>query len=272
MTRFTPAKKAFLVAISLYALALFFGYMWYSSSADSKKELVKLTTVPVTLSMFQNEVMVVEPAPNIIEATPPEPVEPVTPPIEEIIKQEAPIPEVSIKEPTVPPKPNKIPVKISPPPKKAIVKQQEPPKLPPTPHAETTPEVSTKILPPPIQETASEPLKEPAPLIVDPNVSAQAEQSYLSELNAIIAQHAHNSYPRRAKRRNWQGEVLIQFTLLPNGQITRLSIIESSNRQLLDNAALQIFQLKMNQQFKPFPKEIVRAQWRIEVPVSYHLN
>jgi protein TonB len=267
MTTFSPAKKAFLMASILYALLLLLGYVWYTSTSPAlKKESVKLTALPVTLSMFQPPTPIVVPVsiPKVVEeAQQPKPITPVD------RQTEMPI----------------TPVKISPPPKKTEVKQKELPKktlekpkevfkevlkeTPPKPSVK--PSIAPKKIPPPTQaiESTKELTSKP---IIHPNQSASAEQSYLSELNTIIAQHAYNSYPRRAKRRNWQGEVLIQFTLLPNGRITHLSITESSGRQLLDNAALQIFQVKMNQQFKPFPKEIVRTQWRIEVPVSYHLN
>jgi len=271
MSALTPAKKAFLLAITLYTLLLFLGYLWYTANTTIKTERETLTTVPVTLAMFQPQISTVEPAPKKVEATPPEPIKP-APPVEKIVSVETPIPA-----------PKKTPIKVSTPPKKVDVIPDEPVKEPlkkPTEvikkvvsNPRTKPETETKeILPPPVQavEHTQESVVESPP--THPNLTAKAEQHYLSELNAIIAQHAYNSYPRRAKRRNWQGEVLIQFTLLPNGRITRLNIIESSGRQLLDNAALEIFQRKMNQQFKPFPQEIARTQWRIEVPVSYYLK
>ncbi len=275
MNVLTPAKKAFLMAIVIYALLLLLGYIWYNASAETKTERVTLTTVPVTLAMFQSPEVILEPTPAIIEETPqPEPIKPVEQLIEQPIEQVIePIPKKVAPVPK-PIEPKIMPEKTAPPPKKEEVTQKplEVPKETPKETPSIEPKTETKkILPPPIQ--ATEPTKEittePA---IHPNLSDKAEQSYLSELNAIIAQHAYNSYPRRAKRRNWQGEVLIQFILQPNGRITRLSIVESSGRQLLDNAALEIFQLKMNHQFKPFPKEIVRTQWRIEVPVSYNLN
>ncbi len=258
MTRFTPAKKSFLIAFVLYALLLLTGYIWYTSTL-TKKALPELTEVPITLSMFQ----VAPPTPKRVEVVQPAPIKAVEPPpLKPIEKRPAPIEKPSkppIKKPVEPA--TKTPIKISPPPKPTI---------------EPVIEVQPKAPPPiPAIKSAEKPVAEPLEMPSSPirtNQAAKAEERYLSELNAIIAQHAYNSYPKRAKRRNWQGDVFIQFTLEPNGRISQLSIVESSGRKLLDNAALQIFQVKMNQQFKPFPKEITRTKWRIKVPVSYNLR
>lgn len=264
MALFTPAKKAFLIASILYACLLLIGYAWYSFSTQAQEKQLTLTTVPVTLSMFKHTVSA-KPIPKETQVIQPEPTDSVLPVKETIEKTITKQTDLALK-----PEPKKEPIKKSPPPKKINAKPQITPvkpviKIPPTPPP--LPKEKT----PPSPEITTKPLKKEITPI-HPNLSAHAEQSYLSELNTIIAQHAYNSYPRRAKRRNWQGEVLIKFTLLPNGRITRLSLVESSGRQLLDNAALHIFQIKMNQQFKPFPKEIKRTQWQIKVPVSYHLN
>ena len=84
--------------------------------------------------------------------------------------------------------------------------------------------------------------------------------------------HAQTTYPRRAKRRQWEGVVVIEFKLLSNGKITQLSLVNSSGKSILDTAALSIFQKRMKGQFKPFPKEIQRKYWQIKVPVNYQLN
>ncbi|VAW48415.1 hypothetical protein MNBD_GAMMA03-968 [hydrothermal vent metagenome] len=272
MSRFTPAKKSFFIAFVLYAFLLLIGYALYSHT-PAKKELPDLTEVPITLSMFQTA------APKVVKIEQPEPIKAVEPPPPSPIEKRPPPVKTPIKPPINKPiepittPPVNIEPKITP--TRTPIKNSSPP---PKASAEPVIEEQPKILPPPTPVTQStvkpttEPLKEPYVPSVSADQTAEAEEHYLSELNAIVAQHANNSYPKRAKRRNWQGEVFIQFTLQPNGRITQLSIVESSGRQLLDNAALQIFQVKMNQQFKPFPKEITRTKWRIKVPVSYNLR
>lgn len=48
----------------------------------------------------------------------------------------------------------------------------------------------------------------------------------------------HFYYPAIAQRRNWQGEVLIEFTVTSNGDITKIHINTSSGYKVLDNAAI----------------------------------
>lgn len=48
----------------------------------------------------------------------------------------------------------------------------------------------------------------------------------------------HFYYPAVAQRRNWQGKVLIAFTVTSNGDITRIHINTSSGYKILDNAAI----------------------------------
>lgn len=48
----------------------------------------------------------------------------------------------------------------------------------------------------------------------------------------------HFYYPAVAQRRNWQGEVLIEFTVKSNGKITQININKSSGYEILDNAAI----------------------------------
>lgn len=120
---------------------------------------------------------------------------------------------------------------------------------------------------------APSPAKMPSP---KPKYSSQAiasaEQTYLHELASILAQGAKDSYPTRAKRRHWQGTVKLEFTLLPNGQIIHAKIKQATTRELLNEAALSIIHEYLQDYFKPFPKEIERDHWTIEVPIEYQLR
>ncbi|MDY0137655.1 MAG: energy transducer TonB, partial [Thiomicrospira sp.] len=100
----------------------------------------------------------------------------------------------------------------------------------------------------------------------------QAEKRYRGELFATLMRHAQDTYPRMAQRRNWQGRVTIEFTLLANGDIVRVHLIDSSGRTLLDEAAMSIFSEKMKHHFKPFPEQINRREWTLSVPIEYKLR
>ncbi|MDH5766055.1 MAG: TonB family protein [Gammaproteobacteria bacterium] len=48
----------------------------------------------------------------------------------------------------------------------------------------------------------------------------------------------HFYYPRSAQRKNWQGQVLLGFSITPAGQINNIQINKSSGYDILDNAAI----------------------------------
>ena len=275
----SPSQKAFIITLALYSTLILAGYWLYTSEVLPVKEhKVKLTTVPVTLAMFQAPAVVTPtpPAPTKVNIKAPKKVEPkIKPKVKPDTTPKAePRPVQTHTPKTIKPqiiKPTE-PKKILPP--KEKLKEQ--PIKPEQTQPSTPSEPVKKSLPPPPKVQApttiqtKQPPSPPAQLSL-PNTE-QAEQTYLNELNTQIAQYAKNTYPKRAKRRRWEGEVLIQFTLYPNGAIKNIRIIQSSGRTLLDEAAIQIFKTKMNSQFKPFPSEIVRNKWILKVPVDYGLE
>ncbi|MBN2647483.1 MAG: energy transducer TonB [Thiotrichales bacterium] len=115
------------------------------------------------------------------------------------------------------------------------------------------------------------PVPVPTPTFSNDQI-ASAEKAYLSALRQEIMTFAQDTYPNRAKRRNWEGEVIILFTLHADGRISGLEMAESSGRPILDEAALSIITEKMRSRFKAFPAELQRDTWQIRVPVSYQLR
>ncbi|WP_158660967.1 energy transducer TonB [Thiomicrorhabdus sp. Milos-T2] len=263
------------------------------------KENIKI--VPVNLAMFEepNIKPITEPTINTKPIELIKPIKPVeikkTEPIKEQIKklkkEIKKEPKKEIK-PIIKPKPIQKPVhKLIPKPKpkpknKAI-------KTPPKPVKKNKPTTKPKNLVQKTQkkiennlDTKTEAIKQVEPIkpaklakpvpATKPTYNnqqiADAEKKYLLELRKQIINYARDTYPRRAKRRNWEGDVTIQFVLTSNGSITNLKIIKSSGKNILDQAALEVFQDKMQSQFKAFPKEINRKTWLIKVPVGYHFR
>lgn len=270
-------RLSFIIAVLIYGSLLLGGYWLFSVEVKKPIEPLEETrALPVNLTMFQSTP---EPTP---EPTPPETVsQPITEPMVE--PETVPEPEPT-PEPKVLPKPKPVPTpKPEPLPEPPPKPTPEPPKPKPVvekPKVTTPPTPPKKVTPSPaptVETTPAKNSKQPPSEVkpVPPQHSAQqvanAEQNYLSELRSEILIHAQNTYPRQAKRRQWQGVVTLSFTLLPNGRITGLSIQESSGRQLLDDAATSIVQQRMNNQFQAFPPEIDRKEWKISIPVSYHL-
>ena len=91
-------------------------------------------------------------------------------------------------------------------------------------------------------ETATPNPTKDKPVISAPNVV---------KVNRIIAdEFTHNFYyPATARRRNWQGDVVLQFTLMPDGSIVHIRINKSSGYRVLDEAAMDVMsKIKAEQQ------------------------
>lgn len=276
----SSSLPAFFLAVLIYSLFILIVFsLWTSNHVKTAPE-IKLNKVPVSLAMFsappsekpieKEPETVVDPKPAVEQETIAEP-EPVLKPKTETIPKPVVEPvKKSLPKPIEKPKPTKKEIKKEI--KKEVVKL---PTHKPTPvldepkQRENTPENIKKSAP--TQKDAAKKQNPPATQFNLQQI-ANAEQEYLNALRQQIMVYAQDTYPRRAKRRRWEGDVIIGFTLTKSGQITQLSIVESSGRSLLDQAALEIFQAKMAYQFKPFPQEIDRNNWSIKVPVSYNLN
>ena len=298
----SPSSKAFIISALIYAILMLGGYWLFTLPTNTPKKIEDHpSVVPVTLAMFQASIPQAQPV--LPPATKPEAVKQTESPLKEMEIEKPKIEKSEIEKPKPvqpkSPEPKKVqvkpieikkaepintPIQKTPPPKISPPKAPEPKITEPKVIESKVTEPKTAEAPlkkatqekPIIEKTATTPSSTPKPAATPPKYSSEqtavAEQAYLAELRNQIAQYAHNTYPTRAKRRHWEGVVLIQFTLLKNGHITHLKIIESSGRQVLDNAATTIFQAKMKNQFKPFPEEIQRSDWQIKVPVGYHLK
>jgi protein TonB len=68
-------------------------------------------------------------------------------------------------------------------------------------------------------------------------------------------------YPDLAKYYGLQGRVVVEFTILSNGQIELLSLVRSSGSKLLDEEAVRAIRAAVP--FKPFPRSIQENRLRI---------
>ncbi len=279
----STASASFIIAALLYGVLLLAGYWLFSLETKESNPLSeKIRALPITLNMFQpaTPTPIIQAIPNPPEVEAKVIEEPAVKPVVEPIIEPKPVPKPEpiiakpiIKKPAVPVKPivakPKVvkPKAVKPKPPKTVEKPVE------KPVAKARPTLPAKPNPPATQSKA-----EAQPIVpqVNPQISTQqqanAEQAYLYALRSEILLHAQDTYPRRAKRRQWEGVVTLSFTLLPSGKILGLAIQKSSGRQLLDDAATSIFQRKMHNEFQPFPAEITRKEWKITIPVSYTLR
>ncbi len=82
----------------------------------------------------------------------------------------------------------------------------------------------------------------------------------------VSAIYKYIEYPYIAREMGWEGTVKVAFTLLPDGSVENLRIVESSGYEVLDNTALETV-LKAS---KEFPK--VGERIDVIVPIEYTLE
>jgi protein TonB len=99
------------------------------------------------------------------------------------------------------------------------------------------------------------------------NSTEQMRNRYLKEhfeyIRGLIQKNL--AYPVRARRMGWEGRTVVSFTILENGRVQNIKILNSSGYDLLDDNVLDTIT-----KVEPFPKPPVRAELRI--PIMYRLN
>ena len=92
--------------------------------------------------------------------------------------------------------------------------------------------------------------------------------SYEKSLSDLIRRH--EKYPDRARRQGWEGTAVVGLALAPDGKVMEISILESSGREVLDDAALD-----MVRRASPLPRapEGLRGKERlVRVPIVFKLH
>ncbi len=101
---------------------------------------------------------------------------------------------------------------------------------------------------------------------------AQAKKNHhnylLGQVRSLLARHF--VYPLRARRRGWEGEVLVDFHINKKGQLNNVRLAHGSGYSLLDQSALlAITKIKAI----PLPQNTSPPQaMDFQLPVTYQLN
>ena len=154
-----------------------------------------------------------EPVPRVVElalvrpAPPPPVVQPAPPP----------------PQPVTPPKPKPVPK-----PKPAPKPKPRPAPVPPV----------QQIMPVAPPSTAS-----PAPMTAPVAPAAATAPVFVPATRASSTRNPKPEYPMIAKRRGWQGTVLLEVEVGENGSPRAVKVLESSGRALLDQSALRAVRL-----------------------------
>ena len=116
------------------------------------------------------------------------------------------------------------------------------PKPVPRPKPKPKPQLKPKPLtPPPPAEVASalpaSPAVVPAPVAAPP--APVAALAVPANTHATSRRNPKPDYPTLAKRRGWEGTVLLEVEVLSDGAPGKIEVARSSGRAVLDNAALR---------------------------------
>ena len=155
---------------------------------------------------------------------------------------------------------------MEPPPVQVAQPRVEP--VTPTVQPPAPPVVAATVQPPPAV-AAPTPVQPVAPKAQPESVRELAlVQKYKDSISTLIRNH--ENYPLVAKRRGWEGTTVVGLTLALDGTVKSISVIESSGRDILDEAALT-----MVRKAAPLPRapEELRGQERmVRVPIVFKLQ
>ncbi len=129
---------------------------------------------------------------------------------------------------------------------------------------EETIEPSPEVYQPPVEEKVEKPVEEVEPIVVESHESkgAEVEAKPLDYINPAPA------YPRVARRRGWEGVVILRVFVTKDGMASRVEIEKNSGYKILDEAALSTVQ---NWKFSPAQSGDLTFSSQITVPVEFRL-
>lgn len=128
------------------------------------------------------------------------------------------------------------------------------PVISPPPHPEP---VAVRAAPP-------EPITPKAPPPPAPTIQALYEEENLGTIRTLLSERL--KYPRNALRLKQQGISVMAFTLSPSGEISAITLVKSSDFELLDDAARTL--IETTAQLFPKPSKNVR----ITIPIEYKIR
>ncbi len=166
---------------------------------------------------------------------------------------------VIIKKPESKPKPKKKVKKPEKPRQKKPPFKRKPPREKQKPVAQPTNSQNTK--PVKTQTVSASPVIAKA----DPRLIQQTRTSYLSLLMRCIEDYKH--YPRVARKRKIEGNILVSFTLLPGGKIKNLQVI--GKRSILKKASKDAVNYALP---LPLPPKELSLPMEIKFKMNYFLR
>ena len=158
---------------------------------------------------------------------------------------------------------------------------------PPEPKKTVRPKVEPEKISPPVPELlyedeapeifeeeeidlASTPMKEEDQVLALPDMKAKApEPPPLQDAIPVYQENPPPKYPRIARRRGYQGTVILEVFINREGKVSDLRILESSGHSVLDRAAVASVKLWS---FKPGARGEEKVEMWVKVPIRFQLK
>ena len=264
MKRLIPAA---IVAVGIHSLLMSMDFDWMNLTGFKKPSTGSVTFIlesvqPQTIKP-KNEPLPPKQFPrkvekNVVETAP---------------KTEPPLPPIVQKKPVRPTKrPEKKPPIVKSAPEKqdrpAEPKRPAPPDQTPTPLLESVPDESSQgndaAVTPPQEETTAFDTAATGPVSNQP-----ALPSVLEEAQPEYSKNPPISYPKRARRKGYEGTVVLEVLVNRNGKVDDLRIIASSGYEILDRSAVKSV---MTWSFIPAKKGKDTVDMWVQVPVRFKLE
>ena len=116
------------------------------------------------------------------------------------------------------------------------------------------------------------PVQEAVPETEPQALSAEQQQTLLKAyVRQIVTDiQAVKSYPRNARRKGWEGTVIVKVHILAAGTLEQAAIAQTSGHKLLDKAALEAIQ--EIQPFAEFPEGVSMPSLIVNIPIQFTLK
>jgi protein TonB len=195
-------------------------------------------------------------------------------------EQPKPEPAKKIKKPkkTQPPKPNKRPKRT------AVAKKPQPPREERKPQPKIAPEPVSHPLNEPLRDFGSfeidsmeptlppESAQEPYQEAALPGEADRGPKPSLQNMREAIPLYRENpppNYPRIARRKGYEGTVVLEVLVNPEGKVDDCRILSSCGYSILDKAAMRSVR---NWRFEPGMRRDKKVEMWVKVPIKFQLK
>lgn len=95
------------------------------------------------------------------------------------------------------------------------------------------------------------------------STKASYDAAYLHDWAQKVELVGNENFPEAALRNEIFGSLRLSVLILPNGNVEKVEILQSSGHGILDEAAAQI--VRLSSPFQPFPREIRKTADKLEI-------